>query len=408
MQRLVCAEWGWAEYRDAAACLAGGRQNSGGAVAALLDAFASLYPGSVPLPVNRGRVALTLALRAFARLKPGKTEVVYPAYICASVIAAIEAAGLVPVPADIGPDLNMGVAQAARAVGENTLAIVAVHIYGCPAPVAEFQEFCRARRLFLIDDAACLVGVEGESGRMLGAFGDAGVVSFTASKSIVAGGFNAGGLLLVNNPELEPALRREWAALPAPRFRLSDFLLFLRDQQLETYSRAVCYYWSAARRRLSRRYDGRHDCPPSRIANISALLATTQLGSLDRRVAGRIRIAEEFHRALAAVPEIGFPQYRAGRYLTRIVLQLPPGAGLGRVRAGLRRQGIETRRGYGLDLRHGKAFPRALALAPQLIEVPSHSRMDRAVIERICAALGKSAGATAVTAGQSRQPAAVA
>lgn len=395
MQRLVCAEWGWAEYHDAMACLTRAHRDADAALEELLDAWAGFYPGVVPLPVNRGRFALSLALRAFARLAPQKTEVVHPAYICASVIEAIEQAALVPVPADIGPDLNMGVAEAARLVGDNTLAVVAVHVYGCPAPVAELEEFCRARGVFLIDDAACLGGIAAEDGRMLGAFGDAGVISFTASKSIVTGGFNAGGLLLANSPELAPALRREWEALPPPRFRLGDFLLFLRDQQLEPYTRTATYYWSVLRRRLSSRYDGRPACPPARMSEISARVAMRQLASLPSRIAGRIRVADSFRHCLAGVPEITFPQYAPERYLTRIVLQLPAGSIGAVVRAALRRRGIETRRGYDLDLRFGNAFPRALAVAPLLIEVPSHSRMEEAAVERICAALGESLGTAA-------------
>lgn len=406
MQLLVCAEWGWAEYRDAMASLVGRRQNSGAALAEMLEAWKLFCPGVSLLPVNRGRVALRLALQAFARCAPDKTEVVYPAYICGSVIAAIEHAGLTPVPADIGPNLNMGVMQAMQVVNNNTLAVVAVHIYGCPAPVGEFEEFCRSRGIFLIDDAATLGGVAADDGRMLGGFGDVGVISFTASKTIVAGGFNAGGLLLVNKPELASAMRREWEALPAPRFRLSDFLLFLRDQPLETYTRAATYYWSAARRRFSPRHDGRHACPPARMPNISARIALRQLGSLRRRIAGRIGVAEGFHRGLAALPGIAFPQYQQGRYLTRIVLQLPEGSDLAAVRAGLRRQGIETRRGYDLDLRYGDRFPRARAVAPLLVEVPSHSQMEEAAIQRICGALGEIVGSVRHSPSRTQQSAA--
>ncbi|HEU0156736.1 MAG TPA: DegT/DnrJ/EryC1/StrS family aminotransferase [Stellaceae bacterium] len=405
IERLVCAEWGWAEYREAADCLLFERPRSGAGCAAMLAEFSRLYPQSVFLPVNRGRLALASALRVLARTRSGKTEVIYPAYICASVIAAIERAGLVPVPADIGPDLNIDVAQAARVVGSNTLAIIAAHVYGCPTAVGEFEKLCRSRDIFLVDDAACLVGVAGDDGRMLGSFGAAGIVSFTASKSIVSGGFNAGGLLLVNDPELVPAMRREWEALPEPRFQISDLLLFLRDQQLETYSRSAVYYWSALRRRLSRHYDGRHICPPARMADFSARLALRQLASLDRRIAGRVRVAEAFARRVAAMPGIGFPQYRPGRYLTRIVLQLPTGSDLAAVQAGLRQHGIETRRGYELDLRYGNAFARALAVAPLLIELPSHSRMAEAAIDRICAALGEVVGGAAFAPCPMRQSA---
>lgn len=392
MQRLAYAEWSWAEYRDAAACLLR-RQNTGAVLPDMLDSWRSIYPGAALLPVNRGRVALRLALQGFARLAPGKTEVVYPAYICASVIRAIERAGLVPVPADIGPDLNMGVSEAARVVGANTLAVIAVHLYGCPAPISAFADFCRARGVFLVDDAASLGGVADDEGRMLGAFGDAGVISFTASKSIVTGSFNAGGLLIVNNPALTSALQREWEALPAARFRVSDFLLFLRDQQLETYTRAAAYYWSAMRRRMFVSHDGGHACPPARMAEISARLALRQLSSLPRRIAGRIQVVEGFHRSLAAISGIGFPQYRRGRYLTRIMLRLPAESDVASVRDALRRRGIETRRGYAIDLRYGRGFPRALALAPRLVEVPSHSRMEEPAIARICTTLSDIVGA---------------
>lgn len=406
MQRIAGGEWGLSEYRDAVLCLLRRQRDAGPAMASMLERLSRLHPHSLLLPVNRGRWALANALSGLARMRPGKTEVVYPAYICASVIEAIEATGLVPVPADIGPDLNVGVAQAAAAIGDRTLAVIAVHIYGCPAPVAELEKFCRDRGIFLIDDAACLVGVAADEGRMLGGFGDAGVISFTASKSIVAGGFNAGGLLLVNNPELLPAIRQAWETLPAARFRISDLLLFLRDEQFGLYRRMPIYYWSALRRRLFAQCEGRHSCPPARMANISAQLALRQIDSLDRRIAGRIKVAETFHRSLSAMPGIGFPQYQRGRYLTRIMLQLPEGSDLAAVRGGLRRRGIETRRGYDLDLRYGDCCPRARAVAPLLVEVPSHSQMEDAAIERICEALSEVVGGAGRSHGRMQQSAA--
>jgi dTDP-4-amino-4,6-dideoxygalactose transaminase len=389
MQRIVYAEWGWPEYREVLGCLLCGRQNRGDELGEMLEKFEKFYPDSTVLPVNRGRVALKLALMVFAKLEPHKTEVVYPAYICASVIEMIEEAGLVPVPADIGEDLNLGVAEAARAVTKKTLAIVAVHMYGCPAPVTPLEQFCREHRIFLIDDAATLVGIPGPRGRVLGGFGDAGLISFTASKSIVAGGFNAGGLLLVNNPDLVAAMRREWVGLPDPCFSIGDFLTFLRDQQLQPYAQAATYYYSAINHRLFRKSGGDRACPPRRMANVNALVTMRQLQSLDQRIAGRTRVAESFAHRIAAIPGVVFPQYHPGRYLTRVVLLLPEGAQIASIRAALSRRGIGTRCGYELDFRHGSTFPRATQIAPRLLEVASHSRQKEADIERICAALAE-------------------
>jgi dTDP-4-amino-4,6-dideoxygalactose transaminase len=389
MQRIIYGEWGWHEYRDVLSCFLRGRQNVGDALAGMLALFGEFYPGSVLLPVSRGRVALRLALQAFARLEPRRTEVVYPAYICWSVIEMIEQAGLVPVPADVGADLNLGIGEVEKALTAKTLAIVAVHMYGCPAPIAALEDLCRGRGIFLVDDAATVVGVAVDRGRMLGGFGDAGLISFTTSKSIVTGGYNAGGLLLVNNPELVAPMQREWAALPQPRFAGGDFLLFLRDQQLEPYMHAATYYYQAVRRRLSRRPDSRHACPPTRMANVSAVVAIRQLQSLDERIAGRIRVAECFHQEIAQISGICFPQYRTGRYLTRVLLLLPKNTDVSSIRASLSHRGIATRRGYELDVRHGCAFPRAARMAPRLLEMPSHSRLGEGAVKKICAALAE-------------------
>jgi perosamine synthetase len=390
VHRIVYAEWGAAEYRTALGCLLRGRANIGDATAELTSRLEALYPGSTVLPVNRGRFALRLALQAFSRLRPDKTEVVYPAYICASVIDAIVASGLVPVPADVGSDLNMGVAQAERAIGPRTLAIVAVHLYGLPAPIAEIEQMTRSRGIFLIDDAAAVAGVATDNGRMLGGFGDAGVLSFTSSKSIVAGGFSAGGVLLVNNPDLAPAMRRQWQALPGPHYTPADFLRFLRDQQFEPYTEQAAYYWSAALRRLGLGSARPCGVPATRMPNLSASVALHQLASLPQRIAGRIRVAEAFARHLQNVPAVAFPQYRKGRYLTRIVVRLPDGANRAQLRRALAQRGVATRRGYSLDQRYGSDFPMTLALSPRLLELPSHSRLDEAAIIEICTALRES------------------
>jgi dTDP-4-amino-4,6-dideoxygalactose transaminase len=352
-------------------------------------------PESSLFPVNRGRVALTLALRALARLEPRRREVVYPAYVCAAVIEAIVQAGLVPVPADVGGDLNLGLNDAEAVASADTLAIIAVHTYGCPAPIVRLEEFCRHRGIFLIDDAANIAGIR-HGGRVLGAFGDAGIMSFTASKSIVAGGFNAGGLLLVNNPDLVDAMRREWEALTEARYRLGDFLLYLRDLRFEPYTQRAVYYYAALRRRVLGDAP-RHRCPPTLMPNVSAAVALRQLESLHHRIAGRIRVAELYSRHLAGLPGVRFPQYAPDRYLTRIMVQLPERSD--DMRITLSRAGVDTGRPYSLDHRFGSVFPKIARIAPLLLQLPSHSQMTEASVRAICAALRASVAGHARIAG---------
>ena len=386
MQEIVCAEWTWREYRDVLHCFLHGNRDAGRHIGEMLAIFSELFPKSTLFPVNRGRVALGLALRAFAKLEPRKRQVIYPAYICESVPEAIEGAGLAAVPADVGVDLNLGPEHLEATVGRDTLAVIAVHAYGCPASITELERFCRQRAIFLIDDAANVVGVHSENGRMLGGFGDAGVISFTASKSVVAGGYNAGGLLLVNNPEIIDTARREWETLPEPSYGIADFLLFLRDLQFERYTRYATYYYSALNRRVFGKVAS-HPWSPARMPNISAATAIRQLQSLPGRIAGRVRVAALFERHLASLPGVLFPQYAPDRYLTRILVLLPEHVDREAVRSSLRRRGFGTRRGYSVKLRKGPDSLAISAIAPRLLELPSHSRMTDSAVATICAAL---------------------
>jgi perosamine synthetase len=403
MDRIVYSEWQLNEYRDCLACLRRGAKDHGPELPEMLAAFGRIYPESSLFSVNRGRFGLRVALRVFARIAPHRNEVIYPAYVCSSVIEMIEEAGLVPVPADIGTDLNLGLADVERAHSAKTLAVIAAHIYGCPAPVGALEELCRQRGIFLVDDAANIVGVKTDAGRMLGAFGDVGLLSFTASKSIVAGGYNAGGLLLVNNPKIAEQISREWALLPEPEFGISDLASFFWRHQLEPYTRRVSYYLAALRRKVFNAPEG-HACPAARMPNISAALVMRQLQSLPERIAGRIRVAELYHRATAECAGVRFPQYQSGRLLTRVVLLLPEGCEVRAVRAALAARGIETRSGYALDLRYGCTFPRAAQIAPRLLEVPSHSRMSEPAVQRICASLGEVLDGVAVERGLIQSP----
>ena len=72
------------------------------------------------------------------------------------------------------------------------------------------------------------------------------------------------------------------------------------------------------------------------MANFWAAIAARQLDRLDEMRAGRIRVAADYQRELAALPEIGFPQFATGRYLSRIVLTMPAGADVAPLRRAYR------------------------------------------------------------------------
>src|SRR5436305_101795 len=92
------------------------------------------------------------------------------------------------------------------------LAVIAVHMAGCPADLDAFRELAQRRGLRLIEDAAQAHGAEWR-GRRVGALGDAGTFSFQASKNLNAG---EGGIVLTDNPEL---YNHAWSLVNCGRVR---------------------------------------------------------------------------------------------------------------------------------------------------------------------------------------------
>lgn len=389
MLRLTYAEWGWREYFAAM-----GLGCRGDNVAALLAALAWSLDGRPILPVNRARTGLWIALQTFAVARPGKTEVIVPAYICSSVVDTVRSCGLNPVPADIGPDLNISAAQLPALCSSKTLAVIAAHMYACPAPIAEIERFCREAGIFLVDDAAQVIGIR-IGNRPLGTFGDAGLLSFSQSKTIVAGAFNPGGLVIVNNHGLAERLRGQWDKLPSGRYQLRDIFTFLWDYQLERLTETPTYLANQFLDRLYPRSRS-HNNIARKMAHVSAAIGLAQLAHLDRRISGRVRVAADIQLGLRDLPAVAFPQFAPDRYLTRVILALPHDRDVRLVQMCLRKMGIRTRRGYeAVRGRDGTVPSGAASLVPHLLELPSRSDMPKQEIDRMCRALAATLGKAA-------------
>jgi dTDP-4-amino-4,6-dideoxygalactose transaminase len=106
--------------------------------------------------VANGTDALVLALEAMG--VGGDDEVVCPSFTFYATAEAIARVGAVPVFADIDPaTLNLDPADVERRVSERTKAIVPVHLFGRPAPLAELA----ALGVPLLEDAAQAFGARG-------------------------------------------------------------------------------------------------------------------------------------------------------------------------------------------------------------------------------------------------------
>jgi len=338
-----------------------------------------MFPRSSVFPTNAGRTGLALALTAFRALRPGKTEVLVPAYICPSVVTTVTDCGLKPVFVGVQDDLNMDPADAAAQISEATLALIAVHMYAAPARIEELEGLCRNAGIYMIDDAAQVFGVT-VAGRPLGAFGDVGILSFAQSKTIVAG---LGGALIVNDEASLASLSEGWRALPDGGRGWGIFLSFLIEFQWERWTRLPLYYWKNLRSWREEPEPAR-TLPRTGIGAVQAGLALAQIRSAATRILGKTQVTQRFQDALGRVG-LTLSQYRPSVYLARIMVDLPSGADREEVKSSLARRGIQCRRPYpplgstaGLKAR-----------VDHMLELPSHSRMTDADIADLCDALGQ-------------------
>ncbi len=153
--------------------------------------------------VASGTDALVLTLRALG-IGLGH-EVIVPAFSFIATASAVILAGARPVFADIEPlYFTLDPASVEAHVTPKTRAIIAVHLYGHPAPIEMLREIARHHHLFLIEDNAQSLGATWR-GRPTGSFGIAGCLSFYPTKNL--GAYGDGGMVVTDSEELAHRLR---------------------------------------------------------------------------------------------------------------------------------------------------------------------------------------------------------
>ena len=132
-----------------------------------------------------GRASIALALKALG-IKQGD-RVLVPTYHCPTMIAPAVRLGADPLffPTDAEGNVCL---DSLRAVDlTRTKAMLAVHYFGIPKPMAHVREFCDAHGIALIEDCAHTMFGEVE-GRPVGAWGDFAIASLTKFFPIPEGG----------------------------------------------------------------------------------------------------------------------------------------------------------------------------------------------------------------------------
>src|SRR6201995_3389400 len=188
------------QLRDAVAAVLDSEQYIlGPEVSAFEREFAAYCGADYAVGVANGTEAITLALRALG-VGPGD-EVVVPSFSFWASAEAIPATGATPVFCDIDPDTYCVTAETVKAtLTPRTKAVIAVHLFGNVAPIAEIE----ALGVPVLEDAAQGAGST-SADRRPGSLGTIATFSFFPSKNL--GAFGDGGAITTSDAQLEEAVR---------------------------------------------------------------------------------------------------------------------------------------------------------------------------------------------------------
>ncbi len=168
-------------------------------VAAFEQEFAAYCGAAHAVGVANGTEALTIALRAMG-VGPGD-EVVVPSFTFYASAEAIPPTGAQPVFCDVDPHTYCVTADTVKAaLTPRTKAVIAVHLFGNVAPIAEIE----ALGVPVLEDAAQSAGSTSPQGRP-GSLGTVATFSFFPSKNL--GCFGDGGAVTTNDEQMAERVR---------------------------------------------------------------------------------------------------------------------------------------------------------------------------------------------------------
>jgi len=178
-------------------------------VEALEQAIAHYCQTQYAVGVASGSDALFLSLMA---LGVGKgDEVILPPFTFFATAGVVSRIGGTPVFVDIDPETyNIDPSKIEEKITSRTKAIIPVHLFGQCADMDPLLQLARAKKLFVIEDAAQALGAEyrprpNSNGRRAGKMGDLGCFSFYPTKNL--GAFGDAGMVVTDNPAWTEKIR---------------------------------------------------------------------------------------------------------------------------------------------------------------------------------------------------------
>lgn len=212
--------------------------------------------------VGSGTEALHMALHALG-IGPGD-EVITVTNTWISTAFAISFVGATPVLVDVDAETyQMDPGALKESITPRTKAVIAVHLYGHPAPMTKIAEICCDNGIFLIEDVAQAILSEVD-GMSTGTIGDIGCYSFYPSKNL--GCYGDAGAAITNDDDIYRKLSTLIDYGQSEPF-VHDIIGF--NNRLDSIQAAILKVkikylkdWNKARRRIAKTYiSGLSDLP---------------------------------------------------------------------------------------------------------------------------------------------------
>jgi len=181
----------------------------GSQVQVLEETLAHYCRARYAIGVASGSDALLLSLMALG-IGSGD-EVLLPSFTFFATAGSVSRLGAIPVFVDIDQETyNMAPSKIEEKITPRTKAIIPVHLFGQCADMNPILQIAKAKKLFVIEDAAQALGAEykptaGSEGRRAGQMGDLGCFSFYPTKNL--GAFGDAGMVVTDNPNLAEKIR---------------------------------------------------------------------------------------------------------------------------------------------------------------------------------------------------------
>lgn len=160
--------------------------------------FANYTDSKYCVSCANGTDALQIALKSLG-IGDGD-EVIVPANSFIATSESVTAIGGEVVFADVNPlTYNMNPVDLELKITSKTKVVIAVHLYGMPAPMDEIMSIAKKHNLYVIEDAAQAHGAKYKD-KSIGSIGDIATFSFYPGKNL--GAYGDGGGITTNNFEL--------------------------------------------------------------------------------------------------------------------------------------------------------------------------------------------------------------